>query len=104
MRGHIRKRGERSWAVVVELDRDASGKRRQQWHTVRGTKDDAETKLTALLSDLDKGLYVAPAKFTVGDYLERWLEIKRPELGARPSSVTAELSKATLFLPSARSC
>jgi integrase len=83
MRGHIRKRGERSWAVVVELDRDASGKRRQQWHTVRGTKDDAETKLTALLSDLDRDLYVAPTKLTVGDYLDRWLEIKRPELGGK---------------------
>jgi len=71
---------------------------------VRGTKDDAETKLTALLSDLDKGLYIAPAKFTVGDYLERWLEIKRPELGARPSSATTELSNCTLFLPSAGCC
>ena len=39
MQGHIRKRGKGSWTVVVDLGRDpASGKRRQLWRSVAGTK------------------------------------------------------------------
>ena len=45
MKGHIRKRGDKSWAVVLDLGRDETGKRRQKWHTVRGTKKDAEREL-----------------------------------------------------------
>lgn len=75
MKGHIRKRGERSWAVVVDLGRDpGTGKRRQKWHTVKGTKRDAERELARLVNELNAGQYVAPAILTVGEYLEQWLE------------------------------
>ena len=74
MKGHIRKRGERSWALVVELDRDpATGRRRQRWHSVKGTKRDAERKLRELLNSIDQGTYVKPAKLTVGEFLQQWL-------------------------------
>ena len=42
MIGHIRRRGKGSWAIVLNLGRDANGKRRQKWHTVHGTKRDAQ--------------------------------------------------------------
>ncbi len=42
MKGHVRKRGKQSWAVVIELERAEGGKRRQKWHTVNGTKKQAE--------------------------------------------------------------
>ena len=45
MRGHIRPRGPQSWAVVLDVGRDGGGKRRQKWHTVRGTKKDAQREL-----------------------------------------------------------
>ena len=60
MRGHIRQRGKRSWAIVLDLGRDSRGRRRQHWHTVRGTKKDAERELTKLLHELDTGGYVEP--------------------------------------------
>lgn len=54
MRGHILKRGRESWAVVVDLGRDPmTGKRRQSWRTVRGTKRDAEALLIRLLHERD---------------------------------------------------
>jgi integrase len=45
MKGHIRQRSKGSWAIILDLGRDADGKRRQKWHTVRGTKKDAQREL-----------------------------------------------------------
>ena len=73
MKGHIRKRGKRSWAVVVELERGPGGKRKQKWHTVQGTKKYAERKLTELLHSLDTGSYAEPTELTVATFLDRWL-------------------------------
>ncbi len=73
MKGHIRKRGKRSWAVVIDLGCDANGKRRQKWHTVHGAKRDAQRELADLLSSLNKGDYVEPSRMKVSEYLDRWL-------------------------------
>ncbi|ACX51972.1 integrase family protein [Ammonifex degensii KC4] len=79
MRGHIRKRGEKSWAVVVDLGRDPeTGKRRQKWVTVRGTKRDAEKVLAELLAKAGRGeLGTAPRSLTVAALLDMWLEVSR---------------------------
>ena len=74
MKGHIRQRGEKSWAIVLDLGRDAEGKRRQKWHTVRGRKKDAERELARLLHEINTGAYVEPSRMTLSDYLDRWLE------------------------------
>ena len=74
MRGHLRKRGERSWSVVVDIGHDlTTGKRRQKWIGVKGTKRDAERKLPEVIRGLDVGSYVEPSRFTLGDYLDQWL-------------------------------
>ncbi|MCX8032672.1 MAG: site-specific integrase [Thermoleophilia bacterium] len=72
MKGHIRKRG-KSWAVVVELGRDSSGKRRQKWFIVDGTKAEAQAELARILHEMNTGLYAEPERLTVADYLKRWL-------------------------------
>lgn len=85
MRGYIRQRGKGdSWLITVELDKDeVTGKRRQQFVTVRGKKA-AETKLTELLRQIDTGTYIEPGKITVQDYLMRWLsEYVKPNLSPR---------------------
>ena len=74
MKGHIRQRGPQSWAVVLDLGRDASGKRRQKWHTVRGSKKDAQRDLARLLHEINTGAYVEPSRMTLGEYLDRWLD------------------------------
>jgi integrase len=55
-------------------------KRVQKWFTVKGTKRDAERKLTDLLHKLHRGEYVEPSKLTLGEWLSEWLEtaIKPP--------------------------
>ena len=73
MRGHIRKRGS-TWAVVVDVGRDASGERRQKWHSGFRTKREASEALTEILGQLARSQYVAPSNLTVGGFLEdEWL-------------------------------
>lgn len=75
MKGHIRKRSKGSWTLWIDLGRDPeTGKRKQQTMTVPGTKKDAERELRATLTRLEEGAYVKPAKLTVGEYLNQWLE------------------------------
>ena len=74
-RGHLQRRGKRSWRIKVDAGRDPlTGKRDTRYVTVHGTKRDAERKLSEVLHQLDQGLYVEPTKLTVPEYLEHWLE------------------------------
>ena len=72
MRGHIRKGGS-TWAVVVDLGRDDSGRRRQKWHSGYKTKREATQGLTEILGKLQEGTYVEPTRQTVAQYLREWL-------------------------------
>ena len=72
MRGHITRRG-KAWSIVLYLGRDASGKPKQRWVTVHGTKRDAERRLAELQHEINSGTYVEPSRLTVGQYLEKWI-------------------------------
>lgn len=75
MRGHIVKRYHNSYSIVLNLGVDpTTGKRKQQWVSVKGTKKDAEKRLSELLHQLDTGVYLKPDKTTLGDYLQLWLK------------------------------
>ena len=75
MRGHITKRGKDSYTIVIDIGRDLeTGKRKQQWVSVKGTKKEAEKKLSELLNQLDNGVYMKPGKTTLADFLDRWLK------------------------------
>lgn len=75
MRGHITKRGKHSWAVVIYIGRDPqTGKKQYKWHSVKGTKKQAEKEMAALVNSLETGSYIKPKKTTLGLYLEQWLQ------------------------------
>ena len=75
MRGHIVKRYKNSYTIVLNLGTDpATGKRKQQWISVKGTKKSAEKRLAELLHQLDNGIFTKPGKTTLAAYLERWLK------------------------------
>lgn len=75
MRGHIVKRGKNSYSLAVSVGRDLeTGKYRYQWVTVKGTKKDAEKRLSELLNQIDNGTFMKPSKTTLAEYLERWLK------------------------------
>src|SRR5512136_543961 len=85
MRGHIVKRGKNSYTVVLNMGKDPStGKRKQQWVSVKGTKKDAEKRLSEMLHQIDTGSFIKPGRTTLRDYLERWLrDYACPNLAAR---------------------
>ncbi len=119
MKGHIRQRGNNSWAVVVDLGNDpATGKRRRKWYSVKGGKRAAQRELNRVLHELDEGTHVEPSKLTVAEYLESWLEdharhavsaktferyaeiVRKhlvPALGARPIAKLAPIEIQTYY-------
>ncbi|HBX23522.1 MAG TPA: hypothetical protein DEF34_07835 [Desulfotomaculum sp.] len=75
MRGHIRKRTDDSYSVVIYMGKNlVTNKKKYKWHTVQGSEDDAEKFLTDTLHKLDTNTYADPGKLTVAEYLKKWLE------------------------------
>jgi integrase len=79
MKGHIRRRGAQSWQLKLDIGHDAHGKRLTEFHTVRGSKKDAQTKLAELVAAVGKGAHVPRSSLTVGEYvterIEQWLTL-----------------------------
>src|SRR5689334_22992621 len=79
MRGCLTKRSKGSWAIVLHLgyvEDPVTHKRKlkQKWITVRGTKQQAQTKLNEMLGGLQKGEFVETTKVTFGEWLTTWLK------------------------------
>ncbi len=74
MRGHIQRRGKKSWRLKFDIGRDPeTGERITKYMTVRGTKTDAQRELTRVLREIDTGTFVEPAKITVAEFLKQYL-------------------------------
>jgi len=85
MRGHITQRSKDTYSIKISIGKDpATGKYKSQWFTVKGSKRDAEKRLSELLHQMDTGNYMKPGKTTVADYLDRWLtDYAKPNLSPR---------------------
>lgn len=85
MRGHITQRSKGTYSIKISLGKDpGTGKYKSQWFTVKGSKRDAEKRLSELLHQIDTGNYMKPGKTTVADYLIRWLsDYVKPNLSPR---------------------
>jgi integrase len=60
------------YRLVVDVPRDADGKRRQVTHTY-ATKKEAQNALANIRVESGTGRYVRPGKTTLGEYLDGWL-------------------------------
>ena len=90
MRGSIIKRYENSYSIVINLGKDPStGKRKQRWYSVKGTKKQAEKRLAELLHELDTGMLVKPSKLTVAQYLDQWLQDSRGNIAPNTAQTYA---------------
>jgi integrase len=89
MRGSLKQRYPGSWSIILDLGYEpdpVTGKlrRKQKWHTVRGTRKQAEDRLTDLLKDVKDGTYVDASKITLGEWLREWFAAAKPRF--RPST------------------
>jgi hypothetical protein len=93
MAGSIVKRGKHSWSVVIELGRDpVTGKRKQLWRSVTGTKREAEHLMTQLLHQRDQGIDAPPGRMTLAQFLEHWLSAYAEPNGRRRRSCAIDSS------------
>lgn len=85
MAGYVKNRGKNTWLVTMPLGRDPDTKKRKfHYHTVHGTKKDAEKYLAKIVRDKDLGVFIEPTSTTVNEYLNQWLEIAaKPKLRER---------------------
>src|SRR5262249_26106763 len=83
MRGSIKRRYANSWSLILDLGyqpdpRDPTRQRRkQQWITFRGSRQDAETKLNELLHEAGSGTLVEPSKLSLALWLPQWLAVSK---------------------------
>jgi integrase len=96
MKGHIRQRSPGHWAIVIDVRDPESGKRRRKWHSFAGTKREAQIEASRLISALNGGAYIEPAKITVGQFLDRWLEHIKPRVSPRTHERYSEIVKKNL--------
>ena len=87
MKGNITKRGKNSFRLKFDAGIDANGKRKIQYHTFRGTKREAQDRLTELMASVGKGSYVEPSKIMVADFVRG--RIDQWEASGKISAVTA---------------
>ena len=81
MRGHMRKRGERSWELKFDLPRSRhNDKRRTAYHSFHGTKRQAQDELARLISEAKEGRRLEPSKLTLAEYLDQWLDAMKPSV------------------------
>lgn len=82
MQGHIRKRVHTTkdgtqtvnWYVVIDLPRDANGKRRQRWHGGFHTRKEAEAARAKIVYEFNTGIYVEPTATTLDEWVQwHWL-------------------------------
>ncbi len=78
-----------------------TGKRRQKWITVQGTKRDAECKLAEVVRGLNQGVFVEPSRLTLSGYLDQWMRdyvaiAVRPSTARGYATIVRRIQKGSL--------
>src|SRR5215813_8785114 len=94
MKGHIRERSPGHWAIVIDVPQD--GKRKQRWHSFKGTKRQAQIECARLIAELQKGTAIEPSRMTVAAFLERWIEHMEGQVSPRSHERYAEIARKNL--------
>src|SRR5262249_8405036 len=94
MKGHIRERSPGHWAIVIDVS--DGGKRKQRWHSFKGTKRQAQIECARLIAELQNGTAVEPSRMTVAEFLERWIEHMEGQVSPRTHETYADLCRRHL--------
>jgi integrase len=83
MKGHIKERSPGHFAIILDQRDPATGKRKRKWHSFEGTKRQAQTECSRLITEMKSGDYVEPSKVTLALFFERWLRHIKPNVSPR---------------------
>lgn len=75
MKGSIIKRGEK-YSIVIDVGRDALGKRKQRWFSGYTSYKEAENELPRILVKMQDGELIDTKAITLGKFATDWLEHK----------------------------
>jgi integrase len=73
MKGHLTRRGQRSWRLKYDLAPGDSGKRQTRYATLRGTRAEAQAQAAKILAAVAEGTHTDPSRETVAEFVKRWL-------------------------------
>jgi integrase len=96
MRGHLRERSPGHWAIVIDVRDPTTGKRKRGWHTLVGTKRQAQIECARLISELQGGTPVAPSRETLAAFLDRWLAHMQGQVSPRSHERYAEIARKNI--------
>jgi integrase len=94
MKGSLKERSPGRWAIIIDVG--GTGKRRQKWHSFKGTKRQAQIECARLISEMQNGGYIAPNKITMSEYFEKWLTHVKPNVSARTHERYGQLLRKSL--------
>lgn len=99
MKGHVRERGIGNWYVVLDTRDSQTGARRRKWVSLPGVsgKRQAQIECARLIAEAQSGgLSLEPAKTTLSEYFERWLDYVKPNISPRSHERYTELVRKNL--------
>jgi integrase len=84
MRGRIIHRFKHSYTIILYLGRDEkTGKYRQKWIAVKGTRPVAEHKMTELIHQYNKTGFLEDTTLTTAEFLDKWITSCQGKLSIR---------------------
>ena len=99
MKGHVRERGTGNWYAVIDTRDPLTGARKRKWVSLPAAtgKRQAQIECARLIAEAQNGgLSLEPAKTTLSEYLERWLEYAKPNVSPRSHERYAEIVRKNL--------
>ena len=93
---HIRERSPGHWAIIFSHREPASGKRKRQWHSFRGTKREAQIEAARLFTEREDGSLVDPKKIRLSQFLDRWLEYVRSRVSPKSHERYCEIVRKNI--------
>jgi integrase len=99
MKGHVRERGTGNWYAVLDARDSATGARKRRWISLPGCtgKRQAQIECARLIGEAQNGgLSLEPAKTTLAEYLDRWLDYVKTTVSPRTHERYGEIIRKNI--------
>lgn len=110
MKGHFRKRGckcpsnnctcGKKWSFIIDVGKDPkTGKRKQESRSGFKTKQEAEAAAAALITEVNKGIFIKESDMLFKDWANDWLLLYIERNGPKPGTIRLRQYSIKMLLP-----